>query len=270
MRSRQFALCTVLSTLAILAAIPAFGTVFSPVNVTGFNRDILWGPDGGTGGGYADDASAGAGTWCAYAMGTAASDGAVRSDGLPAGGTFTSLSNSDHTYALAAAGGDSPSNNVLWLTSSAATGTLTLATPAQYSQIGIVSAAPDNGANGTITLNYSDASSTSTTFSNVDWFQSSAPANAAYKGGISSYGAGTLDNCHFVDYGVNLYLMEQVVAADSTKTLTGITFTQTGGSGNIDFFAVSGAPVATPEPSTFVLFILGIVGLLAYAWRKRK
>jgi hypothetical protein len=266
MRSQHFALVALLSTFAILVAVPAFGAFF-PVEITGFNRDIMWGPDGGLGGGYADDVSAGSGTWCTYVTGTSDANGNTRTDGLPIG-NFTSLSNSNHTYALAAAGGDTPSNNVLWLTPSAPTGTLTLASPGTYTEIGVVSAAPDNGAEGTITLNYSDSTSATTNFSNGDWFSSSAPSNAACKGGISSYGAGTLDNCHFVDYAVNLYLTEQVITADSTKTLTGITFTQTGGPGNINFFAVSGS--AVPEPSAIALVVSGTVGLLAYAWRKRK
>lgn len=274
MRSRQFVLGALLSTLAVLTAGPAFAEVFSPVQFTGFNRDILWGPDG-IQGGYAQDAGSGVGGWCTYAQGTTGfNDNAqtieTRHDGLPAGSSFTSLSNSDHTYALAAAGGDTPNNNALWLTSSGPTGTLILTSPAIYSAIGIVSASPDNGATWTVTLNYSDStSSTSATYSNPDWFQGSAPTNAAYKGGISSYGyAGTLNVCHFVDYGVNLYLVEQVVTTDPAKTLTGITFTQTGGTGNIDIMAVSGALV--PEPSTIVLFISGLVGLVAYAWRKRQ
>jgi hypothetical protein len=263
MHSRQFALGALLSTFAILTVVPAFGTTFTPVDFTGFNRDVIYGP-GGTHGGYADAADKN--YWRIYAAGTTATDGTIRNDGLPCGNTFTSLGNSDHTYALAVAGGDSESKNVLWLTPSSATGTLTLTTPGKYSNIGVIAAAPDGGATGTIRLNYADATSTSATFSYQDWYQSSQPTNAAYKGGILAYGGN--NSCVFADYGVSLYLIETVLTADSTKTLTNITFTQTGGSGNVDFFGISGA--AVPEPSAVGLTLSGMAGLLAYAWRKRK
>ena len=34
--------------------------------------------------------------------------------------------------------------------------------------------------------------------------------------------------------------------------------------------AINGYFVSLPEPSTLVLVVMGVFGLLAYAWRKRK
>ena len=39
-------------------------------------------------------------------------------------------------------------------------------------------------------------------------------------------------------------------------------------SGQLDAFLLT--PTVTPEPSTLLLAASGLVGLLAYAWRKRK
>jgi hypothetical protein len=40
------------------------------------------------------------------------------------------------------------------------------------------------------------------------------------------------------------------------------------GSGGVDSITLSAAPV--PEPTTAILLCTGVIGLLAYAWRKRK
>lgn len=46
---------------------------------------------------------------------------------------------------------------------------------------------------------------------------------------------------------------------------------QNAGSGQIDYFRwTTGAYAPVPEPSTLVLGCVGLVGLLAYAWRKHK
>ena len=270
MQYRKILLVALFASASFSIAVSAFGDTFCPIDFTGFNRDVIYGPDGGTGGGYALGADV-KNEWAPYAVGTIDVGGAAHSDGLPCGGTFTSLSNSSHTYALAAAGGDTESKNALWLTSTTnPTGSLTLTTPGRYSGIGVLAAAPDNGASGTIRLNYSDATYAETAFSLADWFQTSQPANAACKGGLSCYGFGNVDNCHIVNYGSYLYLTEQVFSADSTKTLTSVTFTQTGGPGNVNIFGLSGAAVQTPEPATLLLTAIGLFGIAAYACRKRR
>ena len=43
-----------------------------------------------------------------------------------------------------------------------------------------------------------------------------------------------------------------------------------GGSGSANWDYVNVNPVSTPEPSTLTLLVMGLIGLLCYAWRKRK
>ena len=54
-------------------------------------------------------------------------------------------------------------------------------------------------------------------------------------------------------------------AIDNNGDIAGYASTPSGYKG----FVIS-APLPTPEPSTLLLFVTGLVGLLAYAWRKRK
>ena len=41
-------------------------------------------------------------------------------------------------------------------------------------------------------------------------------------------------------------------------------------SSNEAFYGVAMAPAAVPEPSTFLLFGVGVIGLLGYRWRRAK
>lgn len=58
------------------------------------------------------------------------------------------------------------------------------------------------------------------------------------------------------------------VSSNAGVTCTGELITTTeGGNGYLGSFT---APAAVPEPSTLALVVSGLVGLLAYAWRKRR
>jgi hypothetical protein len=61
-------------------------------------------------------------------------------------------------------------------------------------------------------------------------------------------------------------------AMSSSATITSITIAAGAATGNDPFIGAVyyGTPATTPEPSTIVLAISGLFGLLAYAWRKRK
>ena len=62
---------------------------------------------------------------------------------------------------------------------------------------------------------------------------------------------------------VGSWNLEEALAADSNGDIVGEGVSP---SGNEDAFLLT----PTPEPSTLLLTASGLVGLLAYAWRKRK
>src|SRR5205823_1095172 len=102
-------------------------------------------------------------------------NGVERDDGIPAGSTFQSLSGSGVNYMIQPA----IYNNVLQVSNNAgaqaqgvpATGTLTLVSPAFYSQIAVFSSSGNsNGtATGTLTINYADGTTQDATYNSQDW-----------------------------------------------------------------------------------------------------
>ena len=70
--------------------------------------------------------------------------------------------------------------------------------------------------------------------------------------------------------------VEFVLAFSSSQAQNLVLGLNTGGNNqwgyptNVGFTAVAMNQITTPEPSTLVLLAVGLIGLLAYAWRKRK
>jgi hypothetical protein len=276
-QSETRVLAILVTIVAVMVSYAAFAqaTVLSPVTVTGYNYDIIYGPAGGQGGGYADGVDSwDQDTW--FAAGTADTGGTVRNNGLPVG-NFASAADATHTYSLAAAGGDAESKNSLGL-ENGATGTLTLATPGKYSTIGVLAASTNGGENGlSLVLNYADAThSSGLTYNAPDWGNLSA-SNAAFR--VERHHNNTtstpLDGFTYDGTHLNRFaLYETVVSADPGKVLESVTFTGTtvysaeDGYARTQIMAVGG--YAIPEPSAIALLATGIIGLLAYAWRKRR
>jgi hypothetical protein len=63
------------------------------------------------------------------------------------------------------------------------------------------------------------------------------------------------------------FVMNSITAIDDSGDVAGF---GTDGSGHTNQAFVIMHAIATPEPSTLFLATMGLVGLLAYAWRKRK
>ena len=55
--AQRFWVAVLVVVTMVLVAAPAWATSLSPVAVTGYNSDVMYGPDGGTGGGLAGELS---------------------------------------------------------------------------------------------------------------------------------------------------------------------------------------------------------------------
>ncbi len=117
--------------------------------------------------------------------------------------------------------------------------------------------------------------------------------------GTYTFGANTDDGCKLVINGTTLFTVGDRGAADSLATYTfgsagfydlSFLMYEDGGGSNMELFAAKGTyttfdssafrligdvangglAVLVPEPGSLVLLTAGLLGLLAYAWRKRK
>jgi hypothetical protein len=276
----------ILLTVALLGAVaaPARAVTISPLSLTGFNRDMMWGPDGGVGGGWCESISFSPGSdECAFfAAGTLDKYGRLQTHGLPIG-NFTSAANPEHVYRLAAAGGDTSSPNGLRIAFSESgepnSATLTLAAAGKYDKIGILAMATNcNEFGGTysLRLNYMDGSADATYYAG-DWYSGYGDSAVRFYRGQGVAGEGSADG-FYVAASLEFNLWETTIDADPNRVLKSITFF--GDTYNFEdefddyatvvVMAVSGHGEQVPEPSAIVLLVSGLVGLAAYAWRKRR
>jgi hypothetical protein len=298
--SRNLITVTVVAFVVLLCG-NVYADNLNPISVTGFNVDGMWGPDGGNGGGYVEKepgpspnivTSGNTGyRYAFFAAGSVSAYGFSLANGAPIG-NFTSAANATNTYCFAPAGGDNvASKNMLRIDSVASgnanTGTLTLATPGMYSSIGILADTWLNSRSYSnivlgCTLHFADGATQIATYDASTYLgtpTSSVIAVAPTIGARDVMAAGFPGNDHLMgvwsDGGVvrsaNIY--ESMIAIDpanQSKMLTSITFD--GITGNADrstlIYAVSGSPV--PEPGTLAMVGAALIGLLCYAWRKRR
>ena len=289
MISKSLLVATAVAAIVLVGG-NLYAESFTPVTVTGFNMDPVWGPDGGDGGGFCEEPG---NTLqfkdpnyphraAFYAASSRSTFGFELPGGLPTG-DFTSNANSTNTYQLAYAGGVDRSNNVLQMwgvdSGNANTGMLTLATPGSYTSIGILanSICDSYGNIGSYafdcTLHFSDNSVQNATFAAPDWVSGSG--DVAFEGPQGQNGPSRIyaNNLYSLQNSTTVHLFESTIAVDAenqSKLLTGITFEGYVGSAEVStlVFAVSGA--AVPEPGTLALIATGLIGLICYAWRKRR
>lgn len=254
-----------LGMLLICGAIRADSLPLTPLELTGYNRDIIWGPDGGAGGGRAYGISNG--SYALYVEGTLCKEGTTPPNpGLPTG-NFASTTDSTHLYRFAPAGGDDLLNNALQLFfKDNQSGTLTLTTAARYDQIGVLAHVVNTNTYRDIgvTLNYTDNSSENLT---VRIYKSNQSTQAAiqYWAGQSAYGS--LDGLTSASSWASGYICEALIAVNPSKTLQSVTFTATyqeGDAGmNTRVLNVYGISGHVPEPASVSLLGTGMLGLLA-------
>ncbi len=95
-------------------------------------------------------------------------------------------------------------------------------------------------------------------------------SQSAYHAFIYGYqGNNTMQDMNTVFAGMipaNISYLACATAIDNNGDITGVAVTT---AGTDEGFLLT-APAATPEPSTLLLAVAGLVGLLAYAWRKQK
>jgi len=187
---------------------------------------------------------------CSWFEATALSDdGTEHDNGLPAGKTFDSLTGSGAVYLIQPA----VLNNVLQIPSGG-TGTLTLLTPAPYSQIGIIASSGNagQGSTGNVTVTYDDGSSVIASYNDFDWCDNSNHAEAA----IPDLGFGpVVRNCpgnltlpaNQVKFRYNtdcrsFNVFETIVATDNTKNIVSVTFAGPDSANWTNVFGISAAP----------------------------
>ena len=242
------------------ATLPASSTVLTPITVTGFNQDTIWGANEASPAiGIGTTASFDLATYELYASNVTGSPGG----GLPSSGTISSHYTTTNgasgaifstvTFQLASYS----AANTLQLTGSTPA-TLALAAPSTYENISILAATGNGPSYMDYTLNYADGSSTTVggtagvTVS--DWY---AGANYAIESLYRVTQAGAFDNTQQPN--PRLYEYDyQLSAADQTKQLTSITFSRLSTSGgNLNIFAISGTP---PTAASFTNNVVTTAG----------
>jgi len=256
---------------------------FVPVNVTGFNHDIIAEGVGGM-----NRAEATTSTTFDDNTISLSSDNVLYAKnfrgnanlsspppfGLPDDGIITSVNLPGAVYHLASYTG----NNALVLRQQNTSGTLILETPGVFSKMAFLGASSNGSSTFNFVLNFSDGTSYPTTFTVPDWF--SGPNFAiksigrVYRRAIGGHQAdqfnGDAENPRLYDNQIT------IPAPFDQKILTSITITKTSSGGSTGIFAINGitpinapvAPVATAATningSIFTANWLAVPGATTY------
>lgn len=253
-----------ISVAAFVAAASAGSAAVSPIAVSGWNYDMVLngsGPYNTSVNGTMDGGFGQFENWTWVEAGTYTNaDGNLQAfNGLVAG-VHSSLTGSG-TFEFQ----DFSSNNVVGL-NAGQTGILVLDTPASYSALSLFGASGFGGKAATVTLTFSDLSTTVFAVTQgegigTDWFNTAPDKAFAVGGRASNKSEEGFTRLFYGDssvIGINESAFS-LSATDQAKLLSSVSITNDGGD-RMAIFAISGAPV--PEPSIALLGGLGIFGLL--------
>jgi hypothetical protein len=237
-----------------------------PIAVTGYNLDVVVENTavGGSTINYADTFDPDCalldpqGPVCFYEAGLVANnlppDAGPAVLGLPQSGLFTSLVDNATTFQF----GPYDSNNVLCLASGAASGSLTLNTPAAYRSLSVLAASAQGGGNGTLVIHFADGTTSSAIpFNATNYLTTNTPSPGA---AITKFGllvTGEYNEFRSADsdiifptlYQTSINLQSNGYGAN---LITSVTFTMPGGANTgtvTGVFALSG----TEAPYNYVL-----------------
>jgi autotransporter-associated beta strand protein len=175
----------------------------------------------------------------------------ITTGGLPSSGTLISVSNPNQKFQLQGYGTAAANvNNVMKVGNNGTaggTGTITLVTPASYSQLAIATTTGSGPTTYNANLNFQDGSTTTYTgITGQNWFNGTNPIIAGLD--RLNTGNGNYDNntTNPQIYGQSFSLS----ATDAAKLLTSITFTKTASAGALNVFALSGGSGPTTQSYT--------------------
>lgn len=213
------------------------GATVLPLVVTGFNRDVVVENTAPTNLPYTAAQNFNAGEVTAFYQ----TNLAGKANGLPLNRFFTNATDGSVFQFQPYTG-----SNALVLSSDTGltSGTLTLSSPAMYSRICIVANSGNGNALGaaTLTLNFNDATSLTTTYYAPDWFNNNGTLYSIALQGMNriNLNTGSTDgaptNPRFYQSTINVFAL----TGATNKPISSITFGKTGNSTGI--YAVSGLP----------------------------
>ncbi len=162
--------------------------------------------------------------------------------GLPHGGLFTNENDHATTYQF----GPYNSSNVLYLTSSASSASLTLSTPAAYKSLSVLAGSALGGGTGTLVIHFADGSSSSAiNFNATNYITTNNPsANWAITNSglliVGDYNVfNTVDSTTFFPTLYQTAINLHALGLD-TNLITSVTFTRPPNGGNVSASTVTG------------------------------
>ncbi len=225
---------------------------FVPVNVSGFNHDLIANGSGGTNRAAAtttitfDGVNIG-GDNVMYSKDFRGNNNPTTAPtyGLPTNRIINSINLIGANYQLA----NYDSSNALVLKTNGSSGSLKLETPGVFSKIAFLGSSAEGASTFNVILNFSDGTNTSAPFSVPDWFDGTGFAikgiGRVTRTQVQTQGpdqfTGTSENPRLYDNQISLN------APFNTKILTSITFTKTSAGGSTAILAINGiTPVNAP------------------------